>query len=297
MKHSSDAKRCYFDIETDGLDATKVHCICAMLDDDVTVYNFIGEKPYEDFRDWLILEDVRVLVAHNGIGFDVPVLRRLSGDVWDFSIRDTLVLSRLANPSLEGGHSLKAWGERIHNLKGDYEGGWETFNPEMLAYCQQDVRLLKDLYRRLEVQLEDFDEASIELEHKVAEIIYRQEQTGVLFDERKGYELLAELKEKVHEIVLEVREVFIPLPIWRALVHPGDKCHRKDGTISKRYQTQLDRGAHYDSDGDWGYKDYPEFNLGSRQQVSRYLQHFGWSPTEWTDKGSVIVNEIYLKLR
>jgi len=291
MKHSSDAKRCYFDIETDGLDATKVHCICAMLDDDVTVYNFIGEKPYEDFRDWLILEDVRVLVAHNGIGFDVPVLRRLSGDVWDFSIRDTLVLSRLANPSLEGGHSLKAWGERIHNLKGDYEGGWETFNPEMLAYCQQDVRLLKDLYRRLEVQLEDFDEASIELEHKVAEIIYRQEQTGVLFDERKGYELLAELKEKVHEIVLEVREVFIPLPIWRALVHPGDKCHRKDGTISKRYQTQLDRGAHYDSDGDWGYKDYPEFNLGSRQQVSRYLQHFGWSPTEWTDKGSVIVNE------
>jgi len=148
----------YFDIETDGLDATKVHCICAMLDRDDTMYNFIGEDSYEQFRDWLVLEDIRVLVAHNGIGFDVPTLRRLSGSDWDYTIRDTLVLSRLANPSLEGGHSLKAWGERIHNLKGDYEGGWEEFNWDMLEYCQQDVRVLKDIYRRLEVQLEDFDE-------------------------------------------------------------------------------------------------------------------------------------------
>jgi DNA polymerase I-like protein with 3'-5' exonuclease and polymerase domains len=191
---------------------------------------------------------------------------------------------------LEGGHSLKAWGERIHNQKGDYEGGWETFNLDMLAYCQQDVRLLKDLYRRLGVQLKDFDEESIELEHTVAEIIHKQQTNGVLFDERKGYELLAELKEKVHEIILEVREVFKPLPIWKTLQTLKNPL-KKDGTNSVAYQKQLDRGAHIDKDGDWGYIDYPEFNLGSRQQVARYLQHFGWSPTEWTDKGSIIVNE------
>ena len=295
VKHYSN--KCYFDIETDGLDATKVHCICAMLDHEATVYNFIGDKPYIEFKEWLEIEGVDTLVAHNGIGFDIPVLERLSATSYDaFNIEDTLVLSRLANPSLEGGHSLKNWGVILGNHKGDYGDGvakgvdiWAHYNTEMLKYCQQDVRLLKDVYKRLSIQLQDFSEYSIELEHKVAEIILHQQQTGVLFDERKGYELLAELKERVHEIVLEVREVFTPLPVWKDLTVLKNP-YRKDGTPSLAYQKQLDRGAHH-RDGDWGYIDYPEFNLGSRQQVSRYLQHFGWTPTEWTDKGSVIVNE------
>ena len=295
VKHYSN--KCYFDIETDGLDATKVHCICAMLDHEATVYNFIGDKPYIEFKEWLEIEGVDTLVAHNGIGFDIPVLERLSDTSYDaFNIEDTLVLSRLANPSLEGGHSLKNWGVILGNHKGDYGDGvakgvdiWAHYNTEMLKYCQQDVRLLKDVYKRLSIQLQDFSEYSIELEHKVAEIILHQQQTGVLFDERKGYELLAELKERVHEIVLEVREVFTPLPVWKDLTVLKNP-YRKDGTPSLAYQKQLDRGAHH-RDGDWGYIDYPEFNLGSRQQVSRYLQHFGWTPTEWTDKGSVIVNE------
>jgi hypothetical protein len=135
---------------------------------------------------------------------------------------------------------------------------------------------------------------SIELEHKVAEIIQQQHNNGVLFDERKGYDLLAELKEKVNEIVLEVREVFTPLPVWKSLQVLKNPI-RKDGSNSMAYQRQVDRGAHIDKDGDWGYIDYPEFNLGSRQQVARYLQHFGWTPTEWTDKGSIIVNEKVLE--
>ncbi len=279
----------YFDIETDGLDATKIHCICAMLGNEDIMYNFIGEKSYVEFGEWLKSEKVDTLVAHNGIGFDLPVLRRLSGDSWDYIISDTLVLSRLANPSLEGGHSLRNWGILLGNYKGDYEGGWDYYSTEMLEYCQQDVRLLRAVSKRLSLQLQDFAGQSIELEHKVAEIIHHQQQNGVLFNERKGYDLLAELKERVHSIILEVREVFTPLPVWKELTVLKNP-YRKDGTPSLAYQKQIDRGAHH-RDGEWGYIDYPEFNLGSRQQVSRYLQHFGWTPTEWTDKGSVIVNE------
>ena len=285
-----DKKKAYFDIETDGLDATKIHCICAMTDDDNSMNNFIGEKCYEQFHEWLGLEDIRILVAHNGIGFDVPVLRMVSGHAWDYSIRDTLVLSRLVNPSLDGGHSLKSWGERIGNYKGDYTGDWEEFNWDMLEYCQQDVRLLKDVYRRLEIQLEDFAEQSIDLEHKVAEIIHQQETNGVLFDDRKASSLLSELKGKVIEIENKVREVFKPLPTWVKLNELKNQ-YKKDGTPTVAYQKQLDRGAHYDEDGEYGFIDYPEFNLGSRQQIARYLEHFGWIPKEFTEKGSVIVNE------
>ena len=116
----------------------------------------------------------------------------------------------------------------------------------------------------------------------------------MILNEERAYELLAEMKEKVLDIEDEVHERFKPLPVWVELVHPKDKMKNKDGTISKRYQAQLDKGAHFDV-CKWGYFEYPEFNLGSRQQIAKYLQHFGWKPKKFTDKGSIIVDEKILK--
>ena len=289
--------KAFFDIETDGLNATRVHCICAMLDNnEPTVYNFIGGNIYGNFRDWLASEDVDTLVGHNIINFDVPILRRLSGFRWDFNLRDTLVLSRLHNPSLDGGHSLRSWGERLCDLKGDYQGGWEEYNQEMLEYCQQDVRVTKTLYNHLEMwrNQHDNDEA-VDLEHDTANIIRKQTDNGMVLNEERAYELLAEMKEKVLDIEDEVHERFKPLPVWTPLNYPEDKTHTKDGRMTKRYQAQLDRGADWNEKYEWGCYEYPEFNLGSRQQIAKYLQHFGWKPKAFTDKGSVIVDEKVLK--
>ena len=307
----------FFDIETDGLNATKIHCICAMLNDgESTVYNFIGDNSDGLFRDWLASEDVDTLIGHNIIGFDVPVLRRLSSFRWDFNLRDTLVLSRLHNPSLDGGHSLRSWGERLGNYKDDYQGGWENYSTEMLEYCKQDVRVTKALYERLNDDTGVNNDA-VDLEHNTANIIKTQTDNGMQLNESRAYELLAEMKEKVFDIEDEVHKRFKPLPVWVSLPHPKEKTHNKDGSISKRYQAQLDRGARryigddiaghrtpefndpYIQDsievGDWGYFEHPEFNLGSRQQIAKYLQHFGWRPMAFTEKGSVIVDEKVLK--
>ena len=285
--------KAYFDIETDGLDATKVHCICAMLDnDEPTVYNFLGGEANGLFRKWLASESIDTLVGHNIIGFDVPVLRRITGMDWSFNLRDTLVLSRLHNPSLEGGHSLRAWGERLGKYKDDYQGGWEEYSQEMLSYCQQDVRVTKALDNHFVKHL-TFSEA-IDIEHQTANIIKQQTDNGMILNEERAYELLSEMKEKVLDIEDEVHERFKPLPLWIDLVHPKDKMKNKDGTISKRYQAQLDKGAHFNN-CDWGYFEYPDFNLGSRQQIAKYLQHFGWKPKKFTDKGSIIVDEKILK--
>ena len=284
----------FFDIETDGLNATKVHCICAMLDDGKkTVYNFIGEDNVKQFKEWLGVENVHILSGHNIIGFDLPTLRRIGGFTWDLGVRDTLVLSRLANPSMDGGHSLRNWGNKLGNFKDDYSGGWEEFNTEMLKYCQQDVRVTKAVYKNLEKQLEDVDEKAVDLEHEVFRIIKQQEDNGMLIDEREAYTLLAELKEKVLDIETKVHERFKPLPTFVELnVLKNPK--RKDGTNSVAYQKQLDRGAHFKR-GVWGYTDFPTFNLGSRQQVARHLKHFGWKPKKFTEKGSIIVDEQTLK--
>ena len=291
--------KAFFDIETDGLKATRVHCICAMLDNnESTIYNFIGENNYGQFRDWLDSESVNSLVGHNIISFDVPILRRLSGLGWDFDLRDTLVLSRLSNPSLEGGHSLRAWGERLGTYKDDYTGGWEEFNTDMLQYCKQDVRVTKALYEHLN---EQEDTASAEIEHKTANIIQKQTDNGMALNEKRAYELLAEMKEKVLDIEDEVHERFEPLPVWTPLHWLGDRTHTKDGRKTVNYLKQLDKGAYWRLDEglkpeeEWGYYEYPEFNLGSRQQIAKYLQHFGWKPKAFTDKGNVIVDEKVLK--
>ena len=291
----------FFDIETDGLDANQVHCICAMLDNgESTMYNFIGKNNYGYFRDWLASEDVSTLIGHNIISFDVPILRRLSGFRWDFNLRDTLVLSRLNNPSLEGGHSLRSWGERLGNDKSDYQGGWEEYNHEMLEYCQQDVRVTKKLYEHL---FSSSLTEAVEIEHKTANIIQGQTENGMILNEKRAYELLAEMKEKVLDIEDEVHKRFEPLPVWTPLNFPDGKTKNKDGSISKRYQAQLDKGASWQHIGErtgagetqWGYYEYPNFNLGSRQQIAKYLQYFGWKPKSFTDKGNVIVDEKVLK--
>ena len=292
-------QKAFFDIETNGLNPDRVHCICAMLDNgESTVYNFLGENTYGHFRDWLASEDVDTLIGHNIINFDVPILRRLSGFHWDFNLRDTLVLSRLHNPSLDGGHSLRSWGERLGNYKDDYQGGWEEYNHDMLEYCQQDVRVTKELYDYL--YNKDISEA-VDIEHKTAYIINTQTDNGMVLNEERAYELLAEMKEKVLDIEDEVHKRFEPLPVWTPLHWLGDRTHTKDGRKSVNYIKQLDRGAYWRVDEglkeeeEWGYYAYPEFNLGSRQQIAKYLQHFGWKPKAFTDKGSVIVDEKVLK--
>ena len=77
------------------------------------------------------LESCDLIIMHNGINFDAPVLRKNWNVTMKLSqVYDTLVASRLLNPSLENGHSLEAWGQRLGFPKMDYKQAWidaETF--------------------------------------------------------------------------------------------------------------------------------------------------------------------------
>ena len=47
--------------------------------------------------------------------------------------------------------------------------------------------------------------------------------------------------------------------------------------------------------GDFSLIEMKEFNLGSRQQIARYLRYFGWNPTKFTEHGQPIVDEKVLQ--
>ena len=161
-----------FDLETNGLlhDATRIHCVALHWCQDNRTETFNDEKyatspkelpmgsNYSITTALSYLEDADVLIGHNIIGFDIPIITSLYP--W-FNPRgiivDTLLLSRLYHPNLldidqkrnwkhmplqlYGRHSLEAWGCRLGDYKGNFSKttDWKEWSQEMEDYCKQDV--------------------------------------------------------------------------------------------------------------------------------------------------------------
>jgi len=235
-----------------------------------------------------------LIIGHNIIGFDAPVLRK----VWSVTMKpsqvyDTLVSSRLLNPSLEGGHSLDAWGTRLGFPKMPYKEIWswmtgnsydpaiysetgprpnqsyryyagrefdELVIPLMEEYCIQDTKVTQELYNHLvsALQSQKFSQESIKLEHTVQKIITKQEANGFKLDERKAGELLVELKAKLDAIQTRMQSLFPPKV--------------ESNRISKLGKPLNDIVT--------------PFNPGSRKQIAERLMEKGWKPSKMTEKGS-----------
>ena len=280
-----------FDIETDGLDPTVIWVVVTSNVDTGDMRTFLAEDK-DEFKKYLSQADE--VIGHNIISYDIPALEKLwAVDFSKFKISDTVVMSRLANPSNQGGHSLDNWGKALGFPKGSFNE-WSHLSDEMITYCKQDVRINVLVYKKLSEQLEDFRTRAIKLEHEVADCINQQRINGWLIDERKANILYAGLCEKKQSLIDKVHETFKPLPTFVPLTDLKNK-YNADGMHSVAYQKQLDRGAFWKTPKEWGCIEYPEFNLASRQQIVKYLKHFGWTPTKFTDKGNAIVDESVLK--
>lgn len=259
--------RLLLDIET-TLDHSKIWCVVTK---DLDTQEVKVWKEAKDLSEYI--KAASLIVAHNGIAFDFYLLNKL----WKCQItlkrvRDTLVLSRLLNPSLEGGHSLANLGKLLGIEKSefnDFDLQTQSLD-EMVQYCKQDVEVLHRIYNYLEAELkrQEFSPQSQELEHEVQAIIAVQERNGFKFDEPAAMRLLAELKAKLDAITVEMQRIFPPR------VTAG-RTHKKTGKP---------------------LKDIIEpFNPGSRQQIAERLIEKGWKPSKYTEKGSVIVDETTLE--
>lgn len=240
---------------------------------------------------WDYLKDATLIVSHNGISFDFPILNKL----WKTKIGlkqayDTLVVSRLLEPTRENGHSLDAWGKTLGVAKLDYKATWqwmmnrrEEYDGECFDrpidglldfYCRRDVSVLCLLFSRLsnDVDVHAFGKDSIVLEHAVASIIAKQERNGFKLDTIHATCLLAELKGKMSAINDKMQELYPPYEV--------ERISEKTGKVLK-----------------------PElvvFNPASRQQIAEKLIGLGWKPKKFTEptanypQGQAIVDESVL---
>ena len=279
-----------FDIETNGLDPSKVWLVWAYERDTKEFVLFSGDT-VSTFSQYIKDMGECKVIGHNIIAFDIPVCERLLGT--DFSkceVVDTLVMSRLSQPSRDGGHSLESWGDNLNFAKGDYDD-WDNFSQAMVDYGKQDVALNERVYQILLNELTGFGSECLLLEHQTQAIIARQIKRGWTLDQEKSFILLAELKEKKYELEDKVHEVFKPLPTFVKQVTPKIK---KDGTQSVVGLKFL--GDDWEKvQGSFSRIEFPVFNLGSRQQIGRHLQYYGWKPDSFTEKGQPIVDEAVLR--
>jgi DNA polymerase I len=224
------------------------------------------------------LKHYDTIITHNGIDFDIPVLRDCwAVDAGEIRLVDTILLSRLYNPGISGGHSLGAWGQRLGFPKGDFTDydapapgeTKEEWQQRMRAYAAQDVAITTKLKKHLEALLakEGFGGDCVELEHKTAIELRRQRDTGFKLDIEKANMFYTELTTEMVEIDAEMQELFPPI-------------------VTKRYHKTTGKPLK---------DDVERFNPNSDKQVVKRLTEFGVKFKHKTPGGSYSVSYETLK--
>lgn len=295
LKASSETENWYvFDLETDNLydKVTKIHCLVLY---DVQRKQTFTYGPDDIASGLEHLARAHVLIGHNILFYDLPVIRKLY-PFYTFKaarIIDTLICTRLIWPKeklyeldeeqytevpkgLRGSASLKAWGYRLADYKIDFKD-FSEYSEAMAEYCRQDVAVTTKLFEK--VQSQNYSEPALKLEHDFAGCIEAQVRTGFPFDVDAALDLVDSLRTKETELQTHLKEIFPPIEHKEVFV---PKVNNKTRGYVKGVPFEKVR--------------LEEFNPGSRQQiVSRLQQKYGWQPSKSTQKGNPVLDDDVLE--
>lgn len=145
-----------FDIETDNLldKVTIIHCLSAAIYEDNKLIEEVVITDYKDIIDFLDAQTV--IVGHNIVRYDLPVLKKLLDYTYPGTCIDTLALSWYLYPERKE-HGLESWGSTVGIAK-PHVADWENLATEDYVHrCSTDVVInsiifgnfinyLKDIY-------------------------------------------------------------------------------------------------------------------------------------------------------
>lgn len=282
------------DIETDGLDPNVIHCLCVEDLDSNENWQFHGDSLEAGIK---VIAEAEETIWHNGIGYDIPAIKKIYPGFTPKKVTDTLVLSRMLKSDIKtedfdkywlaegdeilpnrlfGSHSLKAWGLRMGTHKGDYTGGWDAFNDEMLKYCIQDVKVTKELYNFLKPW--DHNQEAIDSEHRCVEICDKISKFGWTFNESKAIELYAKLAQMREEMEQSLNSLFEP---WEVSEWFIPKVNNKKLGYVKGEPFKKTKIVH--------------FNPKSRRHIEHCLRRkYNWKPKYLTAQGHAQIDDTIL---
>ena len=291
-------KMVFGDLEANGLldTVTKTHCGVFKEKGNASVK--FGPNQVKEMLEYL--DTVDVLVMHNGLGYDLPMLEKLYGYVFKGKVVDTLIMSRLLKPKRlvpfncpnkkAGPHSIESWGYRVGRGKPEHND-WEVFSPEMLHRCSEDVEILVLVYDALmeEAKGKGWRNAFL-LTFELFKNLQKQEQYGWLVDTKHMRKCVHQLERWIDRID---RSIHNHLPT--VLVVDETKSKGEYGYIKKPF---LKSGKYSESVCNWYLStgidersvhvggcfsriSFRKTNLNSGEETKEFLLELGWEPKEW----------------
>ena len=261
-----------FDIEADGINATKIHCMVSN-----------GEEVDKSFFEQLTSDDV--LIGHNIIRYDIKVLEELLGIKIKAQLIDTLALSWYLFPTINR-HGLAQWGERL-KIEKPIITDWENLSlEEYLHRCKEDVKIntkLWGLQKSLLIKIYEGDYQPLvrylSFKMKMAML---QEKSKWKLDVDKANTLLNELELKNEQAINELSKVMPTVPKKTIRKRPT-LPYRKDGSLSvagERWKVLTEENGftiQYDREIE-EVVGQDEPNPTSSKQVKDWLFSLGWKP-------------------
>lgn len=299
------------DLEADGLydTVTQIHCICIKRKGEKDVDSYFDDRNIRSkscIRKGSILDavrrlgDAKLVVYHNGIDYDIRVIKKFYPE-FKFKprrVRDTLIRSYLFNPHRKkhkdcptskttidgrkpiGAHSLENWGYVVGRGKVEHED-WSKLTEEMLHRCVEDAHItdLVDDYLEKESKGWDWSEAE-HIEKQFRYILSEQEGHGVLVD--RGH-LDWCIEQLTAEVVRLEKKILPKVPVNIIKTEKPTKGLNKDGSITA-YNLSYFKDLQHTVCGNYCKVRFEPINLNSDKQIKEFLLTQGWKPTEWNYK-------------
>ena len=269
------------DIETDGIDATKIHCM--------SVHNGKSIETFTTYADMQVffasVSKQDRIIGHNFIRYDAPIIERILGLTIPCQIVDTLALSWYLWP-YQAKHGLAQWGEQIGIAKPEVEDWENACIDTYINRCEEDVRINLEVWKRelsyLNFLYDDKPEDLIKyLAHKMrcAELAERSKWK---LDVDAAQSLL-ESMEKEYSQSESILMAAMPQVAKIAKRTRPAKPFKKDGTLSatgEKWQALCEeRGLPFEHDEVIDVVvGYDPPNAGSTLQIKTWLYSLGWEP-------------------
>ncbi len=295
------------DIETDGLysECTKIHC-AVFYDTETDEYTTFTPNNLEQLIPYI--ETLPTLSMHNGIGFDLKVLKKLYNYDYRGDYIDTLLLSQILWPDIEkpsykdehgrlktssGRHSVEAWGIRLGIAKPSHSD-WSQFSPEMLHRCKEDVKIQTALYIKCNNTMQDFTKRDSRLNHwpeiiDLEQTFWRgmevQADNGWLLDVEKINFYINQLQNQLDEIQEKLDNI-LPLIVKQPYKDKICMAFKKNGEITFTAEQWISRCSYkgFSLCGDFCRISFERLNLNSSDQLKTFLLDEGWTPRVYNFK-------------
>lgn len=248
-------KTCVFDVEADGLNPSKIHCLTAAIysQDD---WRIKSTTDYEEMKTFFLSADV--LIGHNIYRWDIPNVERLLNIKIEAKLIDTLALSWYLYPNRPK-HGLEFWGEDFGIPKPPVTDWSEQPIEVYLNRCEEDVKINCSLWdKQFDNLMNLYNEEEKDVNRLIDYLMFKMdcareaEASRWKLDVDRCEESLAMLELEKEEKVEQLMGIMPQVMTYGTMEKPdtlykSPKVYKRPSSMNKKDGTLSAAGSRYTS--------------------------------------------------